>query len=255
MTFMPIGPTGRTLAEKSQNAAGGKPGETGAVTLRENSSAIAAWLAGKSPADIDKAAVSRALSHGVNLEVRYEGRYPSGPNGERLPSYQVAVGCRIEGTDSQRQDAIMDLCKFETPPDIRTIEQWLAELSVLVGGRGREGFDAELMVNAYSSRLAEYPADVVRYALLTKSWKWFPTWQELETVCNAKAAPRRHMIAALKTLAPDPEPTRRPPTPEERARIAALIAEQFPNVPSAWRERATDELTKGNCMTGEVGDA
>ena len=191
---------------------------------------------------MDKAAVSRASSHGVSLEVKYEGRYPIGANGEYLPSYQVAVGCDIHGTTEQRLAAKADLENFMTPAPIRQIEQWLAELSVLVAGRGREGFDAELMVTAYSSRLAQYPADVVRYALLAKLWKWFPTWEELERICKAKTGPRQHMIAALSKPEPDPEPSKRITTDEERARIAALIAEQFPDLPQRWKDRAVNEI-------------
>ena len=197
---------------------------------------------------MDRAAVSRAQSHGVGLEVKFEGRFPTGPNGEALPSYEVATGCRINGSDEQRNAALADLRKFMTPAPIRTIEEWLAELSVITAGRGKDGFEAELMVSAYSSRLAEFPADVVRYALLKHSWKWFPTWAELETICKAKTGPRKHMIAALMTPAQAPGPTRRPPTQEERDRIAALIAEQFPNVPNAWRERAAEEAAQGNCI-------
>lgn len=200
---------------------------------------------------MDKAAVSRAQSHGVGLAVKFEGRYPTGQNGEYLPSYQVATACAIEGTDEQRQAALADVVKFMTPAPVRNIEEWIAELSVITAGRGKEGFDAELLLNAYSARLSEFPADVVRYALLKHSWKWFPTWAELETVCKAKTGPRKHMIAALSQPAPDPEPKRRPPTQDEKDRIAALIAEQFPNVPQGWRDRATAEATKGDCMTDE----
>lgn len=195
------------------------------------------------------AAVSRALSHGVSLTVRYEGRYPTGENGETLPSYMVTVSCEAAGGD--REAALADLRNFQTPAPIPQIEQWLAELSVLTAGRGAEGFSAKLLVTAYSSRLAQYPADVVKYALLKHRWKWFPSWAELEQVCEAKAAPRAHMIHALSQPEKPAQPKRRPPTPEERARIAALIAEKFPDVPQTWRDRATEEVTKGDCMTDE----
>lgn len=249
MTFTHIGETGLTQAAESQNAAGCKLGKTGSAIKPQDSSEIAAWLASKSPVDMDKAAELRALSHGVNLAVRVEGRYPRGENGEILPSYTVAVGCDIAGTNRDREAAKADLLKFQTPAPIREIERWLAELSVLTAGRGADGFSAELLVTAYSSRLAEYPADVARYALLKHRWKWFPSWAEVERVCEAKAGPRRHMIAALSQPEPDPEPTRRPATQDEKDRIAALIAEQFPNVPQPWRDKALAEATKGDCMT------
>lgn len=254
MTFTRIGETGRTLAEENQSVVGVRHGETGSEIRPQNSSEIAEWLSNQAPSDMDKAAESRALSHGVNLEVRLEGRYPTGENGEYLPSYTVAVGCNIAGTNRDREAAKSDLLKFQTPAPIREIEKWLAELSVLTAGRGPDGFSAELLVSAYSSRLAQYPADVARYALLKHRWKWFPAWAELERVCEAKASPRRHMIAALSRPEPDPEPTRRPATQEEKDRIAALIAEQFPSVPQAWRDRAAEEATKGNCMTDKAAE-
>lgn len=248
MTFTRIGQTGLTVVGKSLPEGGGKHGATGAVMSPQNSSEIATWLAGQVPADMDKAAVSRAQSHGVMLEVRSEGRYPSGENGEHIASYQVATACAIQGTDVQRQAALADLQKFMTPAPVRDIESWIAELSVITAGRGKEGFDAALLVEAYSSRLAQFPADVARYALLKHSWKWFPTWAELETVCKSKTGPRKHMISALMQPEPDAEPVRRPPTKEERERIAGLIAEQFPNIPQGWRDRAAAEVTKGDCM-------
>lgn len=248
MTSTPIGETARTLAEKNPLADGSKRGKTDVEIRRPASSEIAEWLQRHSPADMDKAAVSRAQSHGVSLEIKYEGRYPSGPNGEYLPSYQVAVGCSIFGSQEARDAALADLRKFQTPAPVRQIEMWLAELSVLTAGRGTDGLEAELQLTAYSSRLAEFPADVVRYALLKHTWKWFPSWGELEKVCATKAAPRKHMIAALSMPEPDPEPVRRAATQEEKDRIAALVAEQFPNVPSGWREKAVEIVTAGNCI-------
>lgn len=199
---------------------------------------------------MDKAAVSRASQHNVGLMVRYEGRYPSGPNGESLPSYQVAVDCHVEGSEDDRRAALADLRNFDTPAPIREIEAWLAELSVISASRQREGMESALMLEAYASRLATYPADVVRYALLTKSWKWWPTWDELKSVCDAKAGPRRHMIAALQKPAPDPEPQRRAATQAERDRIQALVDEMFPNKSPEMRKAAVDEAMKGDCMTG-----
>jgi len=235
-----------TLQKARHSKTGMQGGERGAVT--QSSTEVAAWLASKAPADMDRAAVSRASSHGVTLGVKYEGRYPTGPNGECLPSYEVAASCEIHGTDAQRQAAKRDVEKFLTPAPVRAIEAWLAELSVITAGRGREGFDAELMVTAYAARLAQFPADVVREALLGRAWKWFPTWAELEVICKAKASPRRHMLAALSQPEPDHEPQRRQPTAEERERIAALVAEQFPHAPRKWGNRAVAEVTSGDCM-------
>lgn len=194
----------------------------------------------------------RAKSHGVGLRVRMAGRYPNGPNGEYLPSYTVAVGCDIHGTRAQRAAAVADLVNFTTPPPVRAIEDWLAELSVITAGRNREGVEVALMLNAYSSRLERYPADVVRWSLLRKSWQWFPTWDELEKACEAKAGPRRHMIAALSQREPDAEPDYRAPTDDERERVQAMVDEMFPAVSQEWREAAVADAMKGDCMAGSI---
>lgn len=251
MTSTHIGQIAPTLVARNQHGAGGKRGATGSGTSLQNSNEIAGWLSQHSPADMDKAAVSRALSHNVELAIRLEGRYPTGPNGEHLPSYTVAVGCDIRGSTQDRERAKADLVKFQTPAPVRAIEDWLAELSVITASRSREHVEAALMVNAYASRLATYPADVVRYALLSKTWKWWPTWDELEKVCEAKAGPRRHMIAALSTPEPDPEPARRPPTQEERDRVQAMVDEMFPDKPQDQRKAAVDIALRGNCMAAE----
>lgn len=250
MTFEPIGPKATELANGARNEDGTKRGKEGAVTSFQNTSVIAAYLARHSPEDMDKAALSRMSSHGVECTVRKEGRYPSGPNGERLPSYDVAVGCEICGTNAQREAAMADLLKFQTPAPVREIEGWLAELSVITASRRTEGVSAELLVTAYASRLSRYPADVAKAALLDFSWKWFPTWEELEKTCEAKASPRRHMIAALSQPEPDPEPIRRPPTQEERNRIQAMVDEMFPNKSDEDRKAAVDITLRGDCMTG-----
>ncbi len=208
-----------------------------------NSLQIAEWLATKAPTDMDKAAVSRAHMHGVTLEVKYEGRYPN--NGS---SYQVAVGCNIHGTSEQRREALTSLQNFQQPAPQRAIEGWLVELSAITAGKGPDGVDADILLTAYSSRLSTYPADIVRDVLLGKAWKWFPTWEELEKLCEAKASPRRHMIAALSKPPVDPEPKTRPATQEEKDRIQALVDEMFPQKPRAEREAAVSELMKGNCM-------
>lgn len=244
----PISSVTTTMQKGPRSKIGTQDGGRGLET--RESSEVAAWLSKQIPADMDKAAQSRALSHGVRLNVAMEGRFPRGPNGERLPMYLVATGCDVAGTRAQRDAAIADLQNFMTKPEVRSVETWIAELSVLTAGRGREGFDAELMVSAYASRLAAYPADVVRYALLGKTWKWFPTWDELEKVCEAKTAPRRHMLAAIAQPIPDDEPKRREPTQDERDRIQSLVDEMFPTYPKNMREAAVSEALKGKCMKG-----
>lgn len=200
---------------------------------------------------MDKAAVSRASSHGAGLRVRYEGRYPTGENGERLPSYTVAVGCEVDGTPEAAQAALSDLRNFMTPAPTRQIEEWIARLSVVTAKRRDDAFSEELRVTEYASRLSRYPADVARTVLLDQTYKFFPSWDELQKRCEAMTSPRRHMIAALESGPEPPEPERRQATAEEKARIQKLVDEAFPSVSPEYRARAVDEVTSGNCMTGE----
>lgn len=181
-----------------------------------------------------------------------ELRFPVGENGERMGFYEVTVGCNINGTTEDRQNALADLLNFQISADMRQIEDWLAELSVISASRRRDEMESGLMLNAYASRLAEYPADIVRDALLVKPWKWWPTWDELRTYCEAKASPRRHMIAALQQPQPDAEPTYRRPTQEERDRTQALVDELFPLRSQEMRDMAVDEAMKGKCIRDDA---
>lgn len=159
----------------------------------------------------------------------------------------VAVGCDLNA-GGDRAAALADMQNFLTPAPVRHIEGWLVELSAITAGRGRDGFDAEVMLSAYSARLSQYPADVVRHVLLKQAWKWFPTWAELEKLCNAMTGPRKHIIRALEQPPPAPEPVRREPTAEEKARVQALVDELFPMRSPEMRKAAVEEAMKGRCI-------
>lgn len=196
---------------------GAAHGTTAVSTLPRSTSEIANWLAGQDPSKTNKAAVSLASSHGVELEVKYEHRFPSGPNGERLPSYVVAVGCEV-APGGDRAAAIADIQKLLVPADTRIIEEWLAELSVITARRRSGEFEDELRLVAYTSRLGEYPADVVRHALLKRRWRFWPSWDELASVCDQLASPRNHMLNSLRKKQDD-QPSEPPATDEQRASI------------------------------------
>ena len=230
------------------SATGTQHGERGLVTPEHLR--VAAWLAKHRPADMDKAAVSRASQHGVGLLVRYEGRYPTGPNGERLGAYEVAVGCKVS-PDGDHGAALADLRNFMTTAPVREIEAWLAVLSVTVAKRRDDEFTEELRLTTYASRLARYPADVAR-EVTHATYTFWPTWEEMEKRCEAMTGPRRHMIAALERGPEPQEPKRRQPTQEERDRISAMVSEMFPGQTPTDRQRAVDEVLKGNCMKDEA---
>ena len=245
----PIAFVTTTMPSKAVSAIGTQRGEHGSTTP-SNSLAIAEWLGTKDPADMDRAAVSRASSHGVGLRVRYESRYPVSEDGSHLPGYDVAVGCAVDGSPDAVASALQDLRNFMTPAPMRTIEGWLARLSVVTAKRKDDAFSEELRVVEYSARLSRYPADVVHAVLINQTYKFFPTWDELEKRCETMTGPRRQMIAALERGPEPKDPVRRPPTAEEKDRIQALIDEMFPSVSDDFKARAVAEMTKGNCMAG-----
>lgn len=241
MTFKSIGASAATGTPKRPDEDGRRPGGTELSTLHQSTNAIGQWMAGRSPAEVDAAILSQMKSRGVNASVKWRGMFPSGPNGEKMDSYQVAVGCDMVGSPEARAELIAGVEATVQPTGIPQIERWLAELSTISAGRNRQGIDAALSVEAYASRLSRYPVDVVRHALVTKSWQWFPTWAELERVCEVAIGPRRCMLEALRRD-PPPEPERRSPTAEERARVQEMINEMFPNILKEWRQRAAEHL-------------
>lgn len=236
-----IGSVTTTSPGAAGSAIGTPLGELGSGT--PENLRMAAWLAGQQPADVDRAAHSRASQHGVELVVRSEGRYP-----ENAPAYQVAVSCNAYGDDASRASALADVHRLTTPAPSRDVEGWLAELSVMVARRASEPMDEALRLEVYASRLRAYPADVARSAVLGKRWQFWPTWAELAGECDRLSAPRRHMVAALSAPAETPDAPRKRPVGElERMREmaagfmaemeAADRAKQPPRVPH-WSETA-----------------
>lgn len=245
--FTSIGQTAVTVTQRSQSVAGNNAGPT-AVAVSPDATRVAAWLARQTPADMDKAAVSRASQHGVGLRVRYESRYPEGQ-----PSYIVATACEVSEA-GDRGAALADLRNFMTPAPIRQIEAWLAELSVLVAKRQGDEMEEGLRLTAYASRLSRYPADVARAVTLEERYKFWPTWEEMEKRCEAITSPRRAMIAAMERGPQPPEPEYQKPTAQERERIQAMIDEMFPSASATERETAMEIAIAGvNVKTGPMG--
>lgn len=247
---MLTGRTGGTGTPANPPMGGSNAGGTAVAPSRDDTR-VAAWLAKQAPADMDRAAVLRAQSRGAGLRPRIEWRYPTGPNGEALPSYAVTVGCDVGGSPEARAAALADLRNFMIPAPVEQVEEWLAELSVIVAKRADSDLADGLRLEAYASRLARYPADVARAVTVDRRpmWKFWPSWSEIEAEADRLASPRRHMIAALEAPPKPREPERRPATDEERQRIAALVADLFPNTDPAMRDRAVSEALSGNCMT------
>lgn len=188
---------------------------------------MAQWLGRQPVAAVDQAAVSRAQSYGVVLQVRMDYRMTFDDHGNRRGYVDVVRGCDLSLADGANLNAAhADVQRLLEPADARQIEGWLAELSVIVARRRDQDFAEELRVEAYASRLRAYPADVARHALLEHRWRFWPAWDELREVCDAKAAPRRAMVQRLaigpRLDSPDTKPDR---VTAERA--AEILREVF----------------------------
>lgn len=189
-----------TSAKGASKPTGTPLGGHGAGT-RYSSPAVA-WLANQYPQDVDRELISRASQLGVQLNVRHRTLFPTDSAGNSLPSVMVVDRVKVMADQDAAIIAADRLAPSMTRPEIPDVEGWLAELSVLVPQqRGTEGFRAELQLVAYASRLATYPADVVSHALRRTSWRFWPSWFELEKLCDGLAQPRRAMMAAIERAA------------------------------------------------------
>jgi len=92
--------------------------------------------------------------------------------GTFLGNKVVPVGWHAKGPQDGK-DWTADLVrKALTPAPVDSIEEWLAELSVITARRAEDEFTGALRVDAYSRRLGAYPADVVKAALFNSRWKF-----------------------------------------------------------------------------------
>ena len=158
---------------------------------------------------MDQALHSLASSHNVALRVLFDSRSTTDANGNTVTKF-FAKGCTAAG---QTHDAALVAEKIAgalSPAPKSMIEAWLAELSVLAPRRKDDEFGGNLLIEAYSSRLSAFPADVVKDALLDHKWRFWPSWAELSDLCDDMASQRKHMLSAVRGLerpAPsDPQP-------------------------------------------------
>ena len=150
----------------------------------------------------------------------YDFRFPKDAKGNPLGIVMTAKGCDVSvAADGDLDAACRDLQRLQQPAPMEAIEAWLAELSVIVARRQDDEFAEELRVTAYAGRLRGFPADVVKQAVLRHTWKFWPSWHELEAVCKQLAAPRQLMIAAMKEQPKEPDQPRERVSAERAAEI------------------------------------
>lgn len=216
--FTRIGQTALTAKPANLSGAGNNAGQGGAVVSPQDTARVRAYLGSHKPQDVDKAAVLRASQLGVGLAVKFDYRFPKDERGNSLPLVTLVKGVTVSGSAQARADTVAAIRRLEINAEPREVEGWLAELSVITARRADDEFSETLRLEAYASRLRRYPADVAREAVLGRSWKFWPAWSELETVCDQLAAPRRAMIRALEAEAVAGSGPERERVSAERAR-------------------------------------
>ena len=185
-----------TTSQKEQpSQTGTQGGERGLATPASSGQAVR--LAASSPRQVNNSLASLAQQCGVNMRVSKDmkAKYQDGafigyePTGRTVatvsgtPEAIAAMRDRMEGAFA--------------PPVEDQLEVWLAELDMIAPRRASSTNDDDLRMQAYINRLAGYPADVVREALLSRTWRFFPSWFELQEVCDELVAHRRAVRAEL----------------------------------------------------------
>jgi len=190
-------PTGSEIitAPKEQHSKIGMPdGEHGLAT--PESLRVAAWLSKQTPEAVEGIAVSRALSHGVSLRVSKDFRSIRDTAGNVIAHESPVRSVEVSGSADSMALVLADMEKMKTPAPVRAIEAWLAELL----------FPNDL--DAFSARFRP-------------PWRFWPSWEELEKVCEAMVAPRNAMIMAIQRYEAPKEEPRELPSLERRREMVA----------------------------------
>jgi hypothetical protein len=116
-------------------------------------------------------------------------------------------------------------------PPVATVREWTIALGILTSGNMTRA-DAEMKLRAYVPLLQDnFPAAAFTQASLhhvAAQCKWFPSYGEVVEHLRAWWNPRRPLPPALPPQAA--APSRPEPTPEELARIRALVEDMTARV-------------------------
>lgn len=109
--------------------------------------------------------------------------------------------------------------RLNEPASRQRIAGWLAELAAITARRNATDGEIEMTVGALVSRLTTHAGYAVRAALLERTYRFFPTWAEIEVNVKELQRPFDELIMALDPPAlalpqhpiPRAEPRRRRP--------------------------------------------
>jgi hypothetical protein len=117
------------------------------------------------------------------------------------------IAYSIEGhVDVDEVEAAIDIIdECMAPLDPRSVGELLAELFVLTKRRREDKITLDLAIEAYGSRLLEYPADIVHTVI--KVWPnqstWWPSWHELKSEIDWRNDRSKMRSALQAKLNPD----------------------------------------------------
>lgn len=217
-------------------------GEHGLAT--PGNTAPSVRLAASSPRQVNNSLASLAQQCGVEMRVSKDmkAKYQDGA----FIGYE-ATGRTVATVSGSPESIAAMRDRMEgafAPPAEDQLEVWLAELDMIAPRRASSTNDDDLRMQAYINRLAGYPADVAREALLARSWRFFPSWFELQEVCEELTAHRRAVRAELD---------RAEEKARERERFARAIARhQTPEETAAANEAHVAQKAEAARMVDDV---
>lgn len=159
-----------------------------AATLRP--AALAVPLAEMAPRQAETLAESLVRRSGAALSVKASTfRFPADG-----PVYEV-VEFAVDGGDVVAARAA--LAQMIAPASVEDIEGWLAVLSVSASRARSTDAEDDLRLAVYTRNLRTLPADVARWVTTEKTWRWWPSWDEMLEAANRRWPRRRAMRDAL----------------------------------------------------------
>lgn len=146
--------------------------------------------------------------------------FPTNPKTGEMTGWRETVsGTEITlAKDADLDKAAQVIANLMAPADVNDIELWLTEVSAITARRSETAEEGALTLVAYSTRLKQYPGDIVRQTLLEWSGKWFPTWAELKEILDVRTGPRTAIADGIAKL-------RNPDPPRPKKDMTALYRE------------------------------
>jgi hypothetical protein len=121
--------------------------------------------------------------------------YPNESGSYRAIGYRI-IKCRKPESIAVARD---QLAAAMVPPHPKQLVMELTRLWSLTAHKSHSDQTLDLLLEAFASKLEDYPADAVIETL--REWpennKWWPTWVELKTRIEKKCRHRRLLLTAL----------------------------------------------------------